>query len=151
MFDCVSLPNAAELVKFFRKESESMIVEYGRDCYRLKDAADAIERLLAENARLKEQARRGSDYHILKSERDGFKAENAKLKAERNAALTDLRYSASCLTCRWHDSNVCEDCTFKIEWEWRGVNDARTNDIWRHSSASIPPCTMGAESSRRNH
>ena len=112
--DC--LPNAAELVEFLRKESESMIVEYGSDgCmiveygsdgYRLKKAADAIEQMFGKIEQLE--------------------AENAQLKAERDAAIDDLQYDRSCVSCKYHyhGTATCSGCHIdKDRWEWRGVQN----------------------------
>lgn len=127
--DCFSLPNAAELVEFFRKESESMIVEYVRDGYRLKEAADAIEQLLEET---EEQKRRiyklAYDYDEDEDTINRLMKENTKLKAERDAAVHDLKISSDCDFCKYNtdDPAFCEksprgdECMGK-RWEWRGV------------------------------
>ena len=99
MTDCISLPNVAELVNFLRGEAKelSMLANGKTECNALWKAADAIESLLAENA---------------------------KLKAERDAAVADLKNLAYCSQCLHEDkfpiSNPCCVCQGD-KWEWRGV------------------------------
>ena len=77
----------------------------------LREAADIIERLTAENA---------------------------KAEAERDAAIADLKISSGCASCKYHcsDTTFCCDCTKKqnckcmscslglTNWEWRGLPEA---------------------------
>ena len=76
----------------------------------IRDAADAIERLTAENA---------------------------KAEAERDAALADLADARNCKTCKYAcDTRDCSSCKSKtckcldchldkIAWEWRGLPGAQ--------------------------
>ena len=62
-------------------------------------------------------------------------AENAKVEAERDAAIADLKISSGCTSCKYHcsDTTFCCDCTKKQNckcmscslglpnWEWRGL------------------------------
>ena len=74
-------------------------------------AADAIEQLVTKCSQLEE--------------------ENAKLKAELDAAVRDLKISSDCDFCKYNtdDPVFCEksprgdECMGK-RWEWRGVQDA---------------------------
>lgn len=93
MADCFSLPNAAEILKNIRWMYA--------DEYWVQIAADAIEALLAENA---------------------------KLRKERDAAVEDLEKTGSCLSCVHCNLNdlTCDcldECALGTEskWEWRGV------------------------------
>ena len=65
-------------------------------------------------------------------------AENAKAEAERDAAIADLKISSGCTSCKYHcsDTIFCRDCTKKQNckcmrcslglpnWEWRGLPEA---------------------------
>ena len=80
-----------------------------RGCAILRAAADLIERLTAENA---------------------------KVEAERDAALADLADARSCKTCKYAcDTRDCSSCKSKTckcldchldknAWEWRGLPEA---------------------------
>lgn len=107
MADCVSPPNAAELVEDLRKHIKlsregRIYVDIGSEIF-CRQAADAIEQLLAENA---------------------------KLKKERDAAVRDLKISSDCDFCKYNtdDPMFCDksprgdECMGK-RWEWRGVQD----------------------------
>ena len=98
MADC--LPNAAELVEELKKCADCAGVYCTEFCgEKLFEISDFVEALLAENA---------------------------KLKAERDAAMRTIP----------HDCNTCsKDCDITIahkalltkrcdNWEWRGVQDA---------------------------
>ncbi len=102
MADCFSLPNAAELVEELKKCADCAGVYCTEFCgEKLFEISDFVEALLAENA---------------------------KLKAELDAAIADIndmikRYGAYCRYCK-------TDCAFKSlngwcsgcrEFEWRGV------------------------------
>ena len=80
MADCVSLPNAAELVEQLRSNPNNVW---------MTEAAGSIEQLLADNA---------------------------KLKAERDAAINDI--PRFCDKCKHLNQTYCAGC----EWEWRGVH-----------------------------
>lgn len=78
----------------------------------IRDAADAIERLTAENA---------------------------KAEAERDAAIADLKITAGCASCEYkcYSRSTCCDCTKKqnckcmschlgrVNWQWRGLPGAQ--------------------------
>ena len=78
----------------------------GFACYlvakRYNDAADALEKM---------------------------EAENAQLRRERDAAVADLERVRSCTVCKYCDSlrlpipEVCQRCTHASNWEWRGVQE----------------------------
>ena len=65
-------------------------------------------------------------------------AENAKAEAERDAAIADLKISSGCTSCKYHcsDTIFCRDCNKKQNckcmscslglpnWEWRGLPEA---------------------------
>ena len=106
MADCFSLPNAAKLVGELRDDykafGDGRTQNFVEVTLRCKKAADAIEQLLAENA---------------------------KLKTERDAAVADFtdlnkQYGAYCRYCKG------SKCGFKAKdgwcaacpnYEWRGV------------------------------
>ena len=62
-------------------------------------------------------------------------AENAKAEAERDAAIADLKISSGCTSCKYHcsDTIFCRDCNKKQNckctscslglqnWEWHGL------------------------------
>lgn len=91
----------------------------------LEDALACIEQLEADNAQLN---------RCIENMTDKLNAmidESVKWKAERDAAVNDLRYAVShphtagvCYACKHHD-----DCQFQDDcdimdnnhWEWRGV------------------------------
>lgn len=149
MADCFSLPNVAELVEMLRHGYDE---EHGIECFTIhhhptlmeKRAADAIEKLMQENAKLKERCEllqgnnvllRGcvDKYNIEQIER--LREENAKLKAERDAAVADLDMAVNgqetypCHYCK----NNREGCYCWNEdegyanWEWCGVQEDKGN------------------------
>lgn len=105
MANCFYLPNAVELVvelKCFHTLLDDYAeanVPYTRselDC--IVQAADAIEQLLAENA---------------------------KLKAERDELIKEVVY-IDCYNCKYYktENEKCSVCDlYYSEWEWRGVQD----------------------------
>lgn len=119
MADCFSLPNVAELVERLRlcaddksvhcKGCEFMDTENNL-CMNImiNCAADAIEALLAENA---------------------------KLKAERDDAVSDLKSIAPCQKCKHFGINqmtcdALEQCLYgeTSVWEWRGTKGEENGD-----------------------
>ena len=99
-------------------------------------AAYAIEQLVRANAKLNEENEKllirawVAERELLthSSRISQLETENARLKAERDAALKEMPHI--CVTCRYGDIPIgkgpCEDC-HKIgtgrrsNWEWRGV------------------------------
>lgn len=125
MADCVSLPNAAELVVELRALSGCII--YGDKCdecgkeegnerkfcrYQQEEmclAADAIEQLMQENAKLQEKCDKcGESAHSVIKE---LIEQNAKLKTEQDAAVADLKKIAGCEFCTLENANpyLCKD------------------------------------------
>lgn len=65
-------------------------------------------------------------------------AENAKVEAERDAAIADLKISSGCASCKYHCSDpiFCRDCNKKqnckcmscslglTNWKWHGLPEA---------------------------
>lgn len=125
MSDCFSLPNAAELVEELKVcASDCSYLQNGFDLHNgsiMFRAADAIEQLMQENA---------------------------KLKAERDAAVALLKeesYCYSCKQCTERDGNECW-CAASNDWsewydgcdawEWRGVlpdepcESCSLDDLW---------------------
>ncbi len=107
MADCFSLPNAAELVEEKRNYARA-IGSITLSCGEMNILAGAYENILAENA---------------------------KLKAERDAAVEDLKSAADesgeCWGCEFMDLRkqtcihlekmICSKNNSK--WKWRGVQD----------------------------
>lgn len=138
MADCFSLPNAAELVEQLRSASElgdapsfgkfGVIVSKST----ARQAADAIEQLLAENAKLKverDTTLQGSADAVAK-----LWAEINALRDERDAAVADIPHR--CYKCKYEDSppseDPCSNCRKShyyggtgefTNWEWRGVKE----------------------------
>lgn len=45
-----------------------------------------------------------------------------RITAERDAAVRDLKLTATCLTCKNAEAGRrCSGCLFEDEWEWRGI------------------------------
>ena len=96
----------------------------------ISDAADAIERLTAENADLRKELE-WKDMVIALAQR-----KQAGAEAERDAALADLADARSCKTCKYAcDTRDCSSCKSKTckcrechldknAWEWRGLPEA---------------------------
>lgn len=93
----------------------------------LDKAAEAIERLTAENVALRKEIK-WKDMVITLAQRKQVEAE-----AERDAALADLADARSCKTCKYAcDTRDCSSCKSKTckcrechidknAWEWRGA------------------------------
>lgn len=96
----------------------------------LDKAAEAIERLTAENADLRKEIE-WKDMVIALAQR-----KQAEAEAERDAALADLADARSCKTCKYAcDTRDCSSCKSKTckcrechldknAWEWRGAPEA---------------------------
>ena len=98
----------------------------------LREAADLIERLTAENADLRKGIE-WKDMVIALAQR-----EQAKAEAERDAAIADMNISSGCTSCKYHcsDTIFCRDCNKKQNckcmscglglpnWEWHGLPEA---------------------------
>ena len=104
MDDCFSLPNAAKLVAKMRDYADTADDNIYGICVNtpnvLRQAADAIEQLLAENAKLKE---------------------------ELDSAIEDLNFGRCCTTCLHRKKKSCppNKCLNdeNLHWEWRGVKE----------------------------
>lgn len=100
MADC--LQNATELVEGKRNYAR-VIGSITLSCGEMNILADAYENILSENARL---------------------------KAERDAATGDLLYDRSCFACKYHNTATCGGCHIdKDRWEWRGVHEKNPEEI----------------------
>ena len=102
--DCVSLPNAAELVEELR--NFAMFYAEATKTDEKKDmdfrAADAIDQLVSKCNQLT--------------------TENRQLKAERDAAVAEI--PKHCGTCRrFFKHEPCLDNADSCGWEWRGVKE----------------------------
>lgn len=96
----------------------------------LAKAAEAIERLTAENADLRKEIER-KDMVIALAQR-----KQAEAESKRDAALADLADARSCKTCKYAcDTRDCSSCKSKTckcrechidknAWEWRGLPEA---------------------------
>ena len=96
----------------------------------LDKAAEAIERLTAENAALRKEIE-WKDMVIALAQR-----KQAEAEAERDAALADLADARSCKTCKYAcDTRDCSSCKSKTckcrechldknAWEWHGLQGA---------------------------
>lgn len=101
-------------------------------CAILREAADLIRQLTAENADLRKEIE-WKDMVIALAQK-----EQAKAEAEKDAAIADLKISSGCTSCKYHcsDTIFCRDCTKKQNckcmscslglpnWEWRGLPEA---------------------------
>lgn len=123
------------------------------------EAAEAIEKLEAKNKELESKMHDSFTEHLLnqisrkEKQIDGLKAEKSKLekeleqvRAERDAAVEDLKsqydiqgieddhpiYDMSiCFKCIYYPSSFnryCEDCNNFDKWQWRGVQGGKGND-----------------------
>ena len=96
----------------------------------LNKAAEAIERLIAENADLRKEIE-WKDMVIALAQR-----KQAEAESKRDAALADLADARSCKTCKYAcDTRDCSSCKSKTckcrechidknAWEWRGLPEA---------------------------
>ena len=96
----------------------------------LDKAAEAIERLIAENADLRKEIE-WKDMVIALAQR-----KQAEAESKRDAALADLADARSCKTCKYAcDTRDCSSCKSKTckcrechldknAWEWRGLQEA---------------------------
>lgn len=96
----------------------------------LGKAAEAIERLIAENADLRKEIE-WKDMVIALAQR-----KQAEAESKRDAALADLADARSCKTCKYAcDTRDCSSCKSKTckcrechidknAWEWRGLPEA---------------------------
>ena len=96
----------------------------------LAKAAEAIERLIAENADLRKEIE-WKDMVIALAQR-----KQAEAESKRDAALADLADARSCKTCKYAcDTRDCSSCKSKTckcrechidknAWEWRGLPEA---------------------------
>lgn len=145
MADCVSPLNAAEFLNEMK-----WYIDNPHDCDAINmagivaEAADAIEQLVQENAKLIEKYNGALEQaNAAARAYDRTMEEIQKLKAERDAAVADIndiskRYGAYCRYCK-------TDCAFKLsngwcsgcrKFEWRGVQPDETctscslDDLW---------------------
>lgn len=95
MTDCVSLPNAAELVNFLRCDAKelSMLANGKTECNVLWKAADVIEQLLQKA--VEDDAAIALIRKKAEDEIEALLAENAKLKAELDAYAKCFSLSAT--------------------------------------------------------
>lgn len=115
MADCFSLMNMAELVEMLRVEAEAVqAIEWEIPICtskHLAQAADVLEQAVKQNAGMVKRC-------------DELLAENAKLKAELDAAVRDMLYVKECAICKYIRTATCEGCHVdKDRWEWRGVQN----------------------------
>lgn len=115
----------------------------------LDKAAEAIERLTAENAALREAYLQKDKIQAL------FKAKLDEFEAERDAAIADLADIRSCRVCKHvcdtRDCSSCQDETCKCRncsldkhaWEWRGVSWMPV--LPNEGGLSWAPGSLGAE------
>lgn len=112
MADCGCLPNAAIILKNTRRMYA--------DEYWVQRAADAIEALLADNAKLK------SAFDECYAANEDLFAKLETMKAERDAAIADLKDLAYCTKClhenKYPINNPCCVCYGNM-WEWRGIKE----------------------------
>lgn len=106
-----------ELIEELRKEP----LKFARALLRF-EAANAIEQLCVDVARL-EAENRAKEQYIAET--------IGKVIKERDAAIADLRKTASCLVCKHFGENgiTCDalnQCLYGEHdvWEWRGVREA---------------------------
>lgn len=86
----------------------------------LKDASDAIEKLLSENIQLKRR--------IVFWDKNTFgklRAELDHLRHERDQAVEDLRQLADgqCLFCKHDEDETFNECGTDNCWQWRGIQE----------------------------
>lgn len=113
-----------------------------KGCRILREAADLIERLTAENVVLPDG--KASAIESLRKEIEWkdmvialAQRKQAEAEAERDAALADLADARSCKTCKYAcDTRDCSSCKSKTckcrechidknAWEWRGLPEAQ--------------------------
>lgn len=106
----------------------------------LREAADIIERLTAENVVLPDG--QASAIESLRKEIEWkdmvialAQRKQAEAEADRDAAIADLKISSGCASCKYHCSDpiFCRDCNKKqnckcmscslglTNWKWRGL------------------------------
>lgn len=109
-----------------------------KGCRILREAADLIRQLTAENVVLPDGQASAIESLLKEIEWKGMvialaQREQAKAEAERDAALADLADARSCKTCKYAcDTRDCSSCKSKTckcrechldknAWEWRGL------------------------------
>lgn len=131
MADCFSLPNAAEMVNALREEADAVqAVEWEIPICtsnHIAMAADVIEQLLAENAKLK------AAFDRCYESNENLYNELQEVKAERDAAVADVKSIALCQKCKHFSINqmtcdALEQCLYGETslWEWCGVTDTNS-------------------------
>ena len=130
MADCFSLPNAAELVEELKRCADCAGGYCTEFCgEKLFEISDFVEALLSENAKLQEKCDKCGDgaHSVIKE----LIEQNAKLKAERDAAVEDMERIVNnmlvgCEYCK-KGCTSWKDCHF----EWRGVKEDTDAEEWR--------------------
>lgn len=95
----------------------------------LLDAAEALEKLQAENESLKNKLHDSYQGHLLDVVIPRMEAELEKVKAERDAAVNDLQRIKSCKVCKHCEPlktlipEICRKCSHGNQWEWRGQKE----------------------------
>lgn len=111
MADCFCLPNVERLAEALRICAR-MKREHDDSYYNMTTAADAIEQF-------------AKDIDVLTKE-------NAKLKAERDTAVADLKDLGYCSKCLHENKypiyNPCCVCQGNM-WEWRGIKEEEDGKI----------------------
>lgn len=119
----------------------------------LREAADIIERLTAENVVLPDG--QASAIESLRKEiewKDMVVAlaqrKQAEAEADRDAAIADLKISSGCASCKYHCSDpiFCRDCNKKqnckcmscslglTNWKWHGLPEAPEGGMMKGAS-----------------
>lgn len=131
MIDCFSLPDAAELVTTLRNHAEycDMPFSWMNEAY--AQAADAIEQLLAENAKLKAE-RDEYKQKYLSSEADATNLTGLLVQAVADLQKESRFLYGGCHLCGNAHTEICKSCirddfyadiadNATDKWEWRGV------------------------------
>ena len=111
-----------ELVERLRMRADGMMDEWDSilcNCSELVTAANRIEQLHTELTKEK------IDNTNLIGELATVTAERDRYKAERDAAVNDLKYAVSfyteCFFCKYETDEGSTRCGKKDCWEWRGL------------------------------
>lgn len=119
----------------------------------LREAADIIERLTAENVVLPDG--QASAIESLRKEIEWkdmvialAQRKQAEAEADRDAAIADLKISSGCASCKYHCSDpiFCRDCNKKqnckcmscslglTNWKWHGLPEAPEGGMMKGAS-----------------
>jgi hypothetical protein len=131
---------AREIVKALRDAYEETDKVYFHLRTIIKDAADLIESLTAENAKLKIRDKTAK-YHVYKDKWADAQIKLAASQRRERAAVEDLNLSANCDVCKHYDAGEISCAKPTVDsyscFEWRGpsclTSSSTMSCAWRLS------------------